>query len=103
MTADDFTEAARAEAEALFLNSAEVPSPQDIGEHIAEWARTHLAAQEPTDGERAVREPHGQAWNGTLDYCRRCLDYEGAIYPCSTIQALDSARAARRDEEKRDG
>lgn len=54
MTAEDFTAAARAEAEALFLNSAEVPSPQDIGEHIAEWARTHLISEgwTPPGGER---------------------------------------------------
>ena len=136
MTADNFTDAARAEAESLFLNSTEVPSPQDVGEHIAVWARTHLAAQE-TDGERAVRELHrqygvyeheddcpdtsdehreahhhqdsdgyGEAYcdqRPLYTLCDHCRDESGERldWPCSTIQALDSARAARRDEEER--
>lgn len=113
MTTNDFTEAARAEAEALFLNSAEVPSPQDIGEHIAEWARDHLLAQEPTEAEKAVRELHRPVDVEPSDtICAACSTLRGSgeslryfpteEWPCATIQALDSARAARRDEEKRD-
>ena len=94
------------------------------------WARTHLAAQdeatiralatttahtgldiveaarimrsvtqEPTAGERAVRELH---WGDKSRYAHTCAE-DGQVYPCATIRALDSARAARRDEEKRDG
>ena len=47
MTTDPFTDAARAEAEVQCGNSFDL-------EHFmagAEWARDHLAAQEPTDDE----------------------------------------------------
>lgn len=97
-------------------------------------ARTHPAAQEPTDAERAVRELHApredQVLTGdcsieacdhedecpTVPFlvcteCWRVADesdtYFGergvghVAYPCPTIKALDTARAARRDEEKR--
>ena len=96
MAADSFTEAARAEAERRF----DFLSDASCFEQGAEWARTHLAAQE-SDAERAVRALHERAWHGELDYCPRCVDYEGAFWPCRTIEALDSARAARRDGEKR--
>lgn len=39
--------------------------------------------------EQAVRDLHERAWNGELDYCPRCLDYEGAIWPCKTIRTLE--------------
>lgn len=46
-----FEDAARAEAESLFLHSAEVPSPQELGVRMALWARDHLAEQEASDAE----------------------------------------------------
>src|SRR5690625_2818241 len=39
--------------------------------------------------EQAVRDLHERAWNGELDYCPRCLDYDGAIWPCKTIRILE--------------
>ena len=101
MTIDPFTAAARAEAAERFPFSEgyEVGVYQRRGFVAgAAWARDRLAQQEPTDAEQAVRDLHERAWNGELDYCPRCLDYEGAIWPCATIQALDAAcRAVGRD------
>ncbi|MCZ4325698.1 hypothetical protein [Brachybacterium paraconglomeratum] len=101
MTTDPFTEAARAEAEALFLHSAEVPSPQEIGEHIAVWARDHLAAQEPTDGEvLAALNAQGVVVSPKM-HPAPSLDYWGDKPTEAMRAALSAARAARRDEEKR--
>lgn len=50
MTTDPFTEAARAEAERWWPGIAG-PTILALGAHMAEWARAHLAAQEPTDEE----------------------------------------------------
>lgn len=52
--------------------------------------------------ELCLNEPTGQ------QFCTECcpedaFDCTDYPYPCPTIQAFDSARAARRDEEKRDG
>lgn len=52
MTTDDFTTAARAEAERLVAASPTgrvFPTP--FGVHIAEWARTYLAEQEASEEE----------------------------------------------------
>ena len=55
----------------------------------AEWARTHLAAQEPTDGE--VWAVQKYLYDRTLTWV-----------PTTEVRAaLSAARAARRDEEKR--
>lgn len=61
MTNDDFTEAARAEAEGKFpppRESAVIYPLSAVRSHSrgaflagAEWARDHLAAQDPTDAE----------------------------------------------------
>ena len=61
MTPDDFTEAARAEAEAVMSEARErvgitvQEQTRYVEGHVAgaEWARTHLAAQEPTEIGRA--------------------------------------------------
>ena len=145
MTADNFTDAARAEAERrhnrIVRRNKTADEWLDEGRASgftsgAEWARDHLAAQEPTDGERAVRALHRQFGvyeheddcpdtsdehreahhHGDSDgygegycdqrplytLCDHCRDESGERldWPCATIQALDSARAARRDEEK---
>lgn len=110
MTADNFTEAARAEAERV----RDENSPLEYGTIRAtfldaflagaEWARDHLSAQEPTDAERerAVRWLHrerewrpldGTFIGGTVcNACRR-------PYPCPTISILDEP--VRRGEENR--
>ena len=94
MTTDPFTEAARAEAERRHVPR---DRPTAITEQCAvqgfqdgaEWARTHLAAQEPTDAE--------------VEAAKAVLDsVEYADEPQSIRAALSAARATRRDEEKRD-
>ena len=90
MTTDNFTEAARAEGLRLWPGT-------DFG-HLparfafldgASWARTHLAAQEPTDAEvDAARK----VWEGPR-WARTSSEHARA--------ALSAAYAARRDEENR--
>ena len=78
MTTDPFTEAARAEADSrAYGNSAGVFC--NAFRAGAEWARTHLAAQEPTDAEVEAGA--------------------NAIIALLTGVALSAARAARRDEK----
>lgn len=115
---DDFTRAARAEAEDRHPPThrnvpmyclADVREREAVAfEAGAEWARTYPAAQE-TDGERAVRELHRPVDVEPSDtICAACSTLRGSgeslryfptkEWPCATIQALD---AARRDKEKR--
>ena len=49
MTIDPFTTAARAEAQRAYQDTG-MPR-YDLAVHMAEWARDHIAAQEPTDAE----------------------------------------------------
>ena len=88
MTTDPFTEAALAEADSrAYGNSAGVFC--NAFRAGAEWARTHLAAQEPTDAE--------------VGAVQKCL-YERTLTWVQTVEvraALSAARAARRDEETR--
>lgn len=53
MNNDDFTAAAREEARLYWLETLqdETVGIGNLGQHMAEWARAHLAAQEPTDAE----------------------------------------------------
>lgn len=87
MNTDDFTTAARAEAERRTrppgISGQTLPSMEQFAERdgyrrgftdAAEWARAHLAAQEPTDGERAVRALHRPAQVYTL--AEDCADPE---------------------------
>ena len=95
MTTADFTEAARAEAERRYTRivrrNKTADEWLDDGRAAgfasgAEWARTHLAAQEPTDAE--------------VEAAKAVLDsVEYADEPQSIRAALSAARAARRDEE----
>ena len=118
MTATDpFTEAARAEAEARWPQRRASHYVQQIAFAAgAEWARTHLAAQEPTDAEVEAAAITILADEGGFD-----LSDEDDAYHIYEIQwkdmdegemsgrlasaraALSAARAVRRDEEKRDG
>src|SRR5699024_9170089 len=98
MTTDPFTDAARAEAEVQCGNSFDL-------EHFmagAEWARDHLAAQEPTDAEveaaarglhAALEAVHGTAWDD-LGKAHRNRWYDLAR------AAVSAARAARRRGER---
>lgn len=48
-TTDPFTEAARAEAQRAYQDTG-MPR-YDLAVHMAEWARSYLAAQEPTEDD----------------------------------------------------
>ena len=104
MTNDNFTEAARAEAERRF----DFLSDASCFEQGAEWARTHLAVQEPTDDAVCdliesrlrdamfmayVQEPDGE----TTTY----VDAPLAEVTRIARDALCAARAALRNEENR--
>ena len=73
----------------------------------ANWARDHLAAQEPTDAEVEaatlelyVRSHHSTGRQTPFE----SLDHEDKVSWVEDGRAvLSAARAARRDEEKRDG
>ena len=111
MTADNFTDAARAEAERRYNRIVRRNKTADewLDEGRAsgftsgaEWARTHLAAQEPSDAEveaadrgrveHNIRRPLTDAeWAGM----RSATEHE------AMRAALSAARATRRDEEAR--
>ena len=109
MTNDNFTEAAKAEAMRAYRDTG---MPRYIlGVHMAEWARTHLAAQEPTDDEveAAARAMRIETLAGTVrpGAAARWWD-NGDVSPDEADKlrrlaraALSAARAARRDEEAR--
>ena len=112
MTADNFTDAARAEAERRWPYSANPdPTPAEDEDAAlsagfmagAEWARTYLAAQEPTEEE--VTEAALAMCRG--DGAGTCWNYDDTVHGGCTDHAddaraaLSAARAARRDEEKR--
>ena len=117
MTTDNFTRAARAEAESWI--------GMDLDDHDnfvsgAEWARAHLAAQEPTDAAQIIDEHRSTGrWVGDgvrvectcghvspgshpggpqtdEDNAHRDADRKHAAHVADML-----ARAARRDEEKR--
>ena len=98
MTTDNFNDAARAEAKRrLTWHDRQFGNLLDPMVHMAEWARDHLAAQEPTDAEciavlSAVTTPFGEK-PGKVEWAY------AAIQRCR--EAMTSARAARRDEEAR--
>lgn len=115
MTTDDFTDAARVEAERkCTINPSTSPGERiwntrhmhDFGVHMAEWARTHLAAQEPTDAEVEAAEvewEHHQPYKRFRMWWCHC----GAPGKWGSLEAHRQhalwhvLRAARRDEEKR--
>ena len=115
MTNDNFTEAARAEADRRMREADFVTSGDMVRAHGftqgAEWARTHLAAQEPTDDEveAAARAMRIETLAGTVrpGAAARWWD-NGDVSPDEADKlrrlaraALSAARAARRDEENR--
>ena len=110
MTADNFTDAARAEAERRYNRIVRRNKTADewLDEGRAsgftsgaEWARTHLAAQEVTDAEvLAALNAHGVVMSPKM-HPAPSLDYWGDKSAEAMRAALSAARAARRDEEKR--
>ena len=121
MTNDNFTEAAYTEAERQNpvppTHDPEGPSQwerllaQQAFRNGAEWARTHLAAQEPTDDEveTAARAMRIETLAGTVrpGAAARWWD-NGDVSPDEADKlrrlaraALSATRNARRDEENR--
>ena len=120
MTTDNFTEAARAEAERRYNRIARRNKTADewLDEGRAsgftsgaEWAHDHLAAQEPTDDEveAAARAMRIETLAGTVrpGAAARWWD-NGDVSPDEADKlrrlaraALSAARNARRDEENR--
>ena len=120
MTTDNFTTAARAEAHRYHWELREGGGlyypPLDFGQHMAEWARTYLAAQEETDAEveagiqadtdSLAAEIH-EAVEFQYDQCDHGTYHGGHMhgqpYQMCRINAerIVRRRAARRDEEKR--
>ena len=119
MTNDDFTKAAHAEGQARIAAMLEAAGASDdirawfpAGfEKGAEWARTHLAAQEPTEDEveTAARAMRIETLADTVrpGAAARWWD-NGDVSPDEADKlrrlaraALSAARAARRDEENR--
>ena len=124
MSTDNFTEAARAEAERRF----DFLSDASCFEQGAEWARAHLAAQEPTDAEldalydafiahnederseEYTRTEEGEPYHERIcSECGEAVWIKGEHYWAATRAngarkrhhvaraALSAARAARRD------
>ena len=113
MTTDDFTKAAHAEGQARIAAMLEAAGASDdirawfpAGfEKGAEWARTHLASQEPTDAEieAAAKSLWAEIWlNPELHpWDTEATGAERASCRREARAALSAARAARRDEETR--
>lgn len=104
MNTEAFTEAARAEANARYGTAGN----REVWMDAAEWARAHLAAQEPTDAEveavarvifMAGPSTDGTiaAWDGYPEHVKtRCL--EKAREALSAAQPPDETR---RSDERR--
>ena len=114
MTADNFTDAARAEAERRYNRIVRRNKTADewLDEGRAsgftsgaEWARTHLAAQEPTDAEVEAAEvewEHHQPYKRFRMWWCRCGAPEkwGSLEAHRQHALRHILRATRRDEEK---
>ena len=114
-TTDDFAEAARAEGQARIAAMLEVSGASDdirawfpAGfEKGAEWARTHLAAQEPTE-EEVLDLIEDRLYDAGVAGSAETSDGDLVTIVDATMDevltaacvALSAARAARRDEEK---
>ena len=93
MTTDNFTEAAREEFYRAWHSPIHDHSQIGMAIHMAEWARTHLAAQGP---QVTIRHEEGEP--------STCEVRQGGVLIFSGRDHsadLRVARAARRDEENR--
>ena len=97
MTNDNFTEAARAEAERRF----DFLSDASCFELGAEWARTHLAAQEPTDAEVEAAAEAICSGEGGCDPCFNWDDSVAGGCTYCTRHARAALSASRRNEKNR--
>ena len=109
MTTDPFTEAARAEAEAVMSEARErvgitvQEQTRYVEGHVAgaEWGREQALAQEPTDAE--VEAAAEGMWDryGNRGMWKHAPDRLRLAFRADARAALSAARAARRDEETR--
>lgn len=106
MTEDDFTQAARAEAEERiqFVPGRAGSAIGSLSRRVfmdgAEWARDHLATQEPTDTEVEAAAVALAVEGDDLGEWDSLSTYAQATYLRDARAALSAARATRRDEEK---
>lgn len=96
----DFVTAARAEAVRWWQTPAKSPGNviEKLGQHMAEWARDHLAQQEPTDAEveaaaramyeRGHADDHPVRWGDMGD--------NSPVYLADARAALTAAKEATR-------
>lgn len=98
MTTDDFETAARVEARRAWEADGTMLMP-GLAVHIAEWARTYLAAQEVSDAEvmkaaRALAEAMEdiEEWDSLSAF-------QHAAYVHLARRALSAARAVGRDAQ----
>src|SRR5690606_33972527 len=95
MTTDDFTTAARAEADGRGYDPAYRGRTRNVFLAGAEWARDHLAAQEPTDDDVQAAVAAILALTGETEETARMDDIDVAWDHASA--ALAAAREARHD------
>ena len=106
MTADNFTDAARAEAERVARENTPLEYGSIWDAFVDAYAaglqaRDHLAAQEVTDAEvLAALNAQGVVVSPKM-HPAPSLDYWGDKPAEAMRAALSAARAARRDEENR--
>ena len=100
MNNDPFTKAARAYARERYPSGTDLDRDRRmVVDEFAEWARTHLAAQEPTDVEvLAALNAQGVVTSPKM-HPAPSLDYWGDKPAEAMRAALSAARAARRDEK----
>lgn len=100
MTTDPFTTAARAEARDAWgfkLDPRSATEIEDLGQHIAVWARDHLAAQEPTGDEHYAAAQVIYEAETMAEVRARANSHDG----CPTA-IFDRALAAHDAQVKRD-
>lgn len=64
---------------------------EEVREAVAKALADAHAALLGTLTEKVLElHPRDTAFDGELPYCKRCVDYEGAWWPCSTVYAIQS-------------
>ena len=108
MTADNFTEAARAEAERVHFPIPAHRTPSAVARASvaafrdgASWARTYLAAQEPTDAEVEAAAEAICSGEGGCDPCFNWDDSVAGGCTYCTRHARAALSASRRNEKNR--
>ena len=101
MTADNFTEAAREEFYRVWHSPIHDHSQIGMAIHMAEWARDHLAAQEPTEEEVEAAAEAICSGEGGCDPCFNWDDSVAGGCTYCTRHARAALSASRRNEKNR--